>query len=124
MTNSNIPEGITEEMIQAAISNPGMVVSRESATASAPKQHVPISGYGTNIRPNVAGNEGLVTGPSKSLGSHLAKQAQDFAAAESKRLAKVDEEKKALSPQAMRRDIEALRREVNRLKKQLKEINS
>ena len=123
MTTPNLPEGITPEMVEAAVSNPGVVVSRESASASAPRKSIPISGYGSQVRPNTPGNKGLVNGPSKSLGSHLAKQAQYFAAAESKRLAQADEDKKALSPQAMRRDIEALRREVNRLKKQLKEHN-
>lgn len=120
----NLPDGITPEMVAAAVSNPGVVVSKESATSSSPQQSIPIDGYASGIKPNIKGNSGQVTGPSKTLGSHLAKQAQRFAKEEAERLKDEDESKKALSPQALRRDIEALRREVNRLKKQLKESNS
>ena len=68
-------------MVEAAVSNPGAVVSKgdlESASAGAPRQSVPISGYGSEIRPRIANNdpsEGLIAGPSKSFGSHLAKLA-------------------------------------------------
>ena len=119
----NLPEGITPEMVAAAVSNPGVVVSKESATSSSPQRSIPIDGYQSQIRPNIPGNNGFVTGPSKSLGSHLAQQAQDFAASEAARLKDEDESKKALSPQSLRRDVEALRREITRLKKQLKEHN-
>lgn len=119
-----VPSGLTEDMIQAAVENPGTTISAGSATSSAPKTSVPISGYGSNLRPVVKGNDKLIVGPSSNFGGRLAKQAQQFAESESQRIEEINNEMKALSPQALRRDVEALRRALKRAEKKISELEA
>ena len=97
----------------------------EGPAAVTPKQSIPISGYGTSLRPNVANNrpnEKLIEGPSPSFAGSLAKQAQDEAAA-NRRAAEADrKEKEALTNHALRRDLSATQRQVKRLSAALKAL--
>ena len=124
MSTSNIPSGISEEMIQALVDNPGQTISNSpngEATASPPRAQVPIKGYQSDIRPKVEGNTELISGLSSNFAKRLAKQAQTDSAASRKAQEKDQAEKETLLPTALRRDIEALRRQVKRLEKQLKD---
>ena len=128
MSTNNIPSGITQDMIDVAISNPGVAVSNgDLATARTPVNNISIRGAGKDLRPNVAGNrpqEGLVDGPSPKFSKGLASSAQADAAAQLKLLEDRQKEKESLSNQALRRDVEAMRRAVKRLEKQVKDLTN
>ena len=125
MSINNLPIGVTQEMIDVAVANPGVAVSNgDLATARTPVNTIAIRGAGKDLRPNVAGNrpqEGLVDGPSPKFAKGLASTAQADAKAQMEALEKQHKEKESLSNQALRRDVEALRRAVKRLEKQVKE---
>ena len=124
--NNNLPAGITQDMIDAAISNPGVAVSNgELATAKTPVNNIAIRGAGKDLRPNVANNrpnERLIEGPSPKFVKGLATSAQADAAAQLKLLDDKQKEKESLSNQALRRDLEVMRRQVRRLEKQVKDL--
>ena len=91
----------------------------------APRNTVAISGYNSQIRPRVAGNdpaEGLVGGPSDDWAKRHSDQWQQEAAKEADRLKQQDESKAALTNESLRRDLEYLRRQVARMTKELKEL--
>ena len=128
MSINNLPIGVTQEMIDVAVANPGVAVSNgDLATARTPVNSIAIRGAGKDLRPNVEGNrpqEGLVDGPSPKFIKGLATSAQADAAAQLKLLDDRQKEKESLSNQALRRDVEALRRAVKRLEKQVKELST
>ena len=98
------------------LSTPAVVARRNT---------VAISGYNSQIRPRVAGNnpaEGLVEGPSGDWAQRHAEQWQAEAAAEADRLKQQDESKSALTNESLRRDLEYLRRQVTKMQKQIKEL--
>lgn len=125
-TNNNLPTGITQDMIDAAIASPGVAVSNgDLATAKTPVNNISIRGAGKDLRPNVAGNrpqEGLIEGPSPKFVKGLATSAQADAAAQLKLIEDKQKEKESLSNQALRRDLEVMRRAVRRLEKQVKDL--
>ncbi len=127
-TNNNLPIGVTQEMIDVAIANPGVAVSNgDLATARTPVNTIAIRGAGKDLRPNVEGNrpqEGLVDGPSPNFAKNLATTAQADAKAQLKVLEEEQKAKESLSNQALRRDLEAMRRAVKRLEKQVKELTT
>ena len=86
-----------------------------------PKASIPISGYGTNLRPRMSSHgDSLIKGPSADLPKKLARQAEQQWK-ERAQEAKKDRED-PLTPHNLRKDVEALRRQIKRLEKQLKEI--
>jgi hypothetical protein len=97
----------------------------ESPTVVTPSVQHQLRGHGKDIRPNIQGNrpnEKLVNNVSPDFAGRLAKDAQEFAAAEYKRLTEEEKNRDSLSNRALRRDVEALRRQIKRMEKQLKEL--
>ena len=123
---------LTEEQLEAlkagaTISGSSKSLDVFAPSASAPRNTVPIKGYGTELRPRVAGNDpsqGLVEGPSGDWAAKHADQWQAEAAQEAARLKQQDESKAALTNESLRRDLEALRRQIKRLEKQVKETKT
>ena len=126
---SNIPTGITPEMVEALVSNPGQTITPQDLKPQTftPTQRVGLRNETKDIRPNVQGNkpnDGLIGGPSPNFATGLAKQAQKDAAAALKEIEENQKQKELLSTSSLRRDLEALRRQVKRLEKQLKETTN
>lgn len=128
-TNNTGISGLTQEMIDAAVANPGVAITSsdlEQASVSSPRQSVPIKSGLKDIRPNVEGNhpgeDGLVSGVSDSFVKKLISTAQEDAAAALKELEDQAKTKESLSAEALRRDLEAMRRQIRRLEKTIKEL--
>lgn len=128
-TNNGGIAGLTQEMIDVAIANPGTAIipsDYEQPSVSSPRQQVPLRGYGKQLRPNVEGNspmkDGLVSGPSAQFTKNLISSAQEEAKAALQQMTDRQEEKESLSNKALRRDLEAMRRQVKRLEKTIKEL--
>ena len=122
--NIQLPAGITPEMAELARANPGEVISNTANLSVTPSAHIPISGYGTNVRPRVKGQEnaGMVTAPNISKYNkadaerRLAQlEAEEAAAKERESLEDV------INPLKLKATLQAMSRKINRLEKQLKE---
>ena len=126
--NNNGIEGLTEEMIQAAVNNPGATVSAgdvsESATAIKPRVTHQISGFGKDLRPQIGRKEGapLVSNVSPTFGKRLGDEAIAFRENEMKRTKAEAADKELLQPYAIRRDLEAMRRALRRAEKRIAEL--
>ena len=118
--NIQLPAGITPEMAELARLNPGEVVSNAPRLSTEPRAHIPITGYGTNVRPNA--DVPLVTAP------NISKYNKADAA---RRLAQIEQEEEAakereslqsvIDPVRLNRTLQAMTRKIARLEKQLKE---
>ena len=121
---ANIPSGITPEMLEEAINNPGEVISNNQATKHTPATSIDISPASKGLRPQIGGQvagDERISGPSKNFALKLATADEQRIKEEKKRQEEREKESHALNPQTLRRDIEALRREVKRLAKSIKE---
>lgn len=125
MTNKNnnaprLPEGVTEAMALAARNNPGEVISNAPRLSTEPRVHVPITGYGTNVRPNA--DVPLVVAPDLSR-FNKADADRRLAEIEAKEAAIKEREslQGVLDPVKLNAVIQSLSRKVARLEKQLKE---
>ena len=115
-----LPEGVTPEMAAAAAANPGEVITNAGRLSTEPRAHVPISGYGSNIRPNA--DVPRVTAP------NISKYNQADAA---RRLAVIEQEEAAakereslqsvIDPVLLNATLQAMTRKIARLEKQFKE---
>ena len=134
MTSKNInvaglnlsPEDI-QRMKQGETLSGSLSGGLEEPTVVTPSVHHQIRGHGKDLRPNTNGNrpnEKLVDNVSPDFAGRLAKQAQEFAAQEVKRLAEEEKNRDSLSNRALRRDLEALRRQIKRLEKELKSLTT
>lgn len=105
----------------------GIFRTSEDAQVFEPKTSTPISGYGSNIRPRIGGNDpnadGLISKPdiSKYNAEHEARLRKDAAAR-----AAVEAEREELSsvtdPKKLQAQLSALDRQVRKLQKELREV--
>ena len=124
---ANIPAGVTPEMLEFAVNNPGEVISNNQATKHSPSTSVDISPSAKGLRPQIGGQvagDSRINGPSKNFAVKLAAADEQRIKEEQKRREEQEKENHALNPQTLRKDLEALRREVKRLTKTIKEIQS
>ena len=121
---ANIPAGVTPEMLELAINNPGEVVTNNEATKHTPSTSVDISPSAKGLRPQIGGQvagDDRISRPSPNLAERLSTGDEKRRQEEQRRAEEQAEQSYALNPQTLRKDIEALRREVKRLAKQIKE---
>ena len=124
MANIHVPSGVTEEMLQAAINNPGEVVSNNEATKHTPSTSVDISPSAKGLRPQIGGQvagDDRISRPSPNLAEKLSTGDERRRKEEQSRREEQEKESYALSPATLRKDLEILKRQVARLQKQLKE---
>ena len=85
-----------------------------------PKASIPISGYGTNLRPRMSSHgDSIIKGPSADLPKKLARQAEQQQ--KERQAAAKQAQADPLSAHNLRKDLEAMRRQIKRLEKALKE---
>ena len=118
-----LPAGVTPEMAEAARNNPGEVVSNAPRLSTEPRAHIPISGYGTNIRPNADVPRVVAPNISKYNKADAERrlaviEAEEAAAKERESLQGV------IDPVRLNRTLQAMSRKINKLERQLKEQNS
>ena len=122
-----LPSGITPEMAELARANPGEVISNTPNLSVTPTNHIPISGYGSSLRPRVKGQEDaeMVTAP-RIERFNKADAERRLAELEAKEAAIKEREslEDVLNPVKLQATIRALSRKVARLEKQLKEQSS
>ena len=135
MTNNNIPTGLSTEMIDALIANPGQVISKgdiHAATSTSPTQSIPIQGV-KDLIPSVKdvdGNEAnpsgqKVTKPNMAKNNTYREQEDARIRLEQERhAAELAELNASLDPKKLLASINSLNRKVNRLEKTIKELNS
>ena len=130
MTYPSIPEGLTEEMLDDLINNPGSTIS------NAPKHYkpttsIPLRGE-KDLRPNVRDSSGALANPSGSKVTSPNMDRMNAIREQEEALIRADREKTlketkdiqdALEPKKLLATINALSRKVNRLEKQVKELN-
>ena len=124
---TNIPSGVTPEMLEAAINNPGEVVTNNQATKHTPSTSVDISPSAKGLRPQIGGQvagDDRISRPSPNLAEKLSTGDERRRKEEQKRREEQEELSYALNPQTLRKDLEVLKRQVARLTKQVKELQS
>ena len=124
---ANIPSGVTPEMLEMAINNPGEVVTNNEATKHTPSTSVDISPSAKGLRPQIGGQvagDARISRPSPNLAEKLSTGDELRRKEEQRRAEEQEKESHALNPQTLRKDLEALRREVRRLNKTVKELTS
>ena len=124
---SNVPTGVTPEMLQAAIESPGQVVSNSPAQHFTPSSSVPIDGYAKKVRPEVRGQEGqgLVTRPNMAANNEKAEAEQQRIREEREAAAAEHAELQAvLNPQKLLAQLNALDRKTRRLERELKALKA
>ena len=100
------------------------------ATTRQPEAHVPIEGYGTNVRPQVRNEDGTKVGKAKVTrpsGKQLAafnkldeaRKKEEIKAAEARQ-----QEIESMLPQNLRAELSYLSRKVKTLEKAVKELKS
>ena len=101
----------------------GMRIGTEASDRT-PAVSIPISGYGTNLRPVVAGNEELVSKVDIEK-YNLAALQREVERAEAQEAAEREREqlREVTDPKKLQASLQALSRKVNRLEKQLGELS-
>ena len=120
---SNIPEGLTEEMLDDLINNPGQTVSN-APKSYRPTTSIPLRGE-KDLRPRVKGQEDAekVTRPNMAKMNAIREREDALIRADRDRAAKEQKDiMDALEPKKLLATINALSRKVNRLEKQIKEL--
>ena len=127
---SNIPEGLTAEMLDELVNNPGATIS------NAPKHYkpttsIPLRGE-KDLRPNVRDSSGAlanptgakVSAPNMDRMNAIREQEEALIRADREKTAKENKDiQDALEPKKLLATINALSRKVSRLEKQVKELN-
>lgn len=124
---ANIPSGVTPQMLEFAINNPGEVVSNNEATTHTPSTSVDISPSAKGLRPQIGGQvagDSRISRPSKNLAEKLSAGDEQRRKEEQKRQEEQERESHALHPQTLRKDLEILKRQVARLTKQVKDLSA
>ena len=114
-------------MAEAARNNPGEVVSNAPRLSTEPRAHVPISGYGTSLKPRVKGQEDAprVTAPNiQKYNKADAKRRLAVIEAEEAAAKERDALQGVIDPVKLNATIQAMSRKINKLERQLKEQNS
>lgn len=123
---------LTPEQVEAIKSSGGFSGSLsggihygQEPTSRTPQTSIPISGYGTNLRPRVEGNDTLVTSINidkynQADANRRLKEAEAAEAARKRR----EELKEFTNPEALQKRISYLERTVKRLEKALKEVTT
>ena len=128
---SNIPEGLTAEMLDELVNNPGTTVSNAAPKHYTPSTSIPLRGE-KDLRPcvrdsagNLANPSGAkVTAPNMDRMNKIREQEEALIRADRDRAAKEQKDiQDALEPKKLLATINALNRKVNRLEKQVKELN-
>ena len=128
---SNIPEGLTAEMLDELVNNPGTTVSNAAPKHYRPTASIPLRGE-KDLRPNVRSSDGSlanptgskVTTPNMDRMNAIREQEEALIRADRAKAAKETKDiQDALEPKKLLATINALSRKVNRLEKQIKEIN-
>lgn len=128
---AQIPEGLTAEMLDELVNNPGTTVSNAPAQHFRPTTSIPLRGE-KDLRPNVRDSAGALANPtgSKVTAPNMDRMNAQREAEEA--LIRADREKAAkeqrdiqdaLQPKKLLATLNALSRKVNRLEKQVKELN-
>ena len=107
----------------------GIFRTSEDAQVFEPKTSTPISGYGSNIRPRIAGNapnaNGLIEKPNISKYN---REHEERLRADAARRAAVEAEKEELSavtdPRKLQAQLAAMDRQIKRLRKELRGLKS
>ena len=121
---ANIPAGVTPEMLEFAINNPGEVVTNNEATKHTPSTSVDISPSAKGLRPQIGGQvagDDRISRPSPNLAEKLSTGDERRRKEEQSRREEQEKESYALNPATLRKDLEILKRQVARLQKQIKE---
>ena len=126
----SIPEGLTQEMLDELVNNPGQVVSNAPKHYT-PSASIPLRGE-KDLRPNVRGSDGQLANPDGNRVSRPRMERMNAQREAEDALIRADREKAAkeqkdiqdaLEPKKLLATINALSRKVNRLEKQFKELN-
>ena len=121
---SNIPEGLTAEMLDELVNNPGSTVSNAPKHYT-PSASIPLRGE-KDLRPRVKGQENAepVTRPNMDRMNKQREAEEALIRADREKAAKEQKDiQDALEPKKLLATINALSRKVNRLEKQVKELN-
>ena len=126
---TNIPEGITPEMVEQLVSSPGQTLSGfagEPAATFAPSSSIDISQRaGKGLRPQIGGQRAgdkRIDRPSASLPLKLAAGDKARREAEAARAAEAEKQRIEHSPEKLSARISFLERANKRLEKQLKDL--
>ena len=126
----SIPEGLTEEMLDDLINNPGQTISN-APKHYRPSTSIPLRGE-KDLRPNVRSADGQLANPDGNKVSRpdmarmnaIREQEEALIRADREKTAKENKDiQDALEPKKLLATINALSRKVNRLEKQVKELN-
>ena len=120
----SIPEGLTQEMLDELVNNPGSTVSN-SPKHYTPSASIPLRGE-KDLRPRVKGQENAetVTRPNMDRMNKQREAEEALIRADREKAAKEQKDiQDALEPKKLLATINALSRKVNRLEKQVKELN-
>ena len=129
--STNIPDGLTAEMLDELVNNPGTTVSNAAPQHYRPSTSIPLRGE-KDLRPNVRSSSGdlanpsggTVTAPNMDRMNAIREQEDALIRADREKAAKEQRDiQDALEPKKLLATINALNRKVNRLEKQVKELN-
>ena len=120
---ANVPTGVTPEMLDYLLSNPGEVVSNTEVRT--PQAHVDINNRADKgVRPQIGGHSAgkdRINTPSPNLAKRLTQgfdEQQAELAEEAERL----EEAKAMSPEALNSRVAYLERTLKKVQSQLRKL--
>ena len=127
----SIPEGLTPEMLDELVNNPGQVVSNSAPKHYKPTTSIPLRAQ-KDLRPNVRDSSGhlanpdgtKVTAPNMDRMNKIREQEEALIRADREKAAKEQKDiMDALEPKKLLATINALSRKVNRLEKLVKQQN-
>ena len=116
-------EGLTEEMINEAVNNPGQTVSNQRQSFR-PQESIPLRGA-KNLRPNVKGQEGaaLVTAPNMSRMNAI-REEEEALIREHNEAVRAEKERQdfLLNPEALLNTLDTLEKRLGFLERANKKL--